>query len=167
VTNAEFAEGGERDLPVDRREEAASAGEVGELLADNFGLFEAGRGVGVALRVTRDGGIDVETVDRRIVRDAGVLLRERAVGVDAGDGCGLLSGVVSVRAAEPVGGLGIVERRHGGDGGGEGGVCRIERRSGHGRRFLSACGEREGRQSGGQEVATHGRLLSRALATLV
>ena len=133
---AEGVEGGERHLPVGGRVEAAGGAEAGELLAHDLALFRAERGVGVGRGVLRDGGVDVEAIDRRVGGGREEFGLQCSIGGDDGDGGVLRAGIVAAGAAEPVIHVRIVERRGRGDGGMRRGgfVYRL----GWGGRFLAA-----------------------------
>jgi hypothetical protein len=91
----------QRDLPVQRRIDAAHRREARELLRDHVLLFRPGDHVAVAALIERDGGIDVEAIDRRIFRRLEFFLRELAARRDDRrveiDGTGILA----ARSAQP------------------------------------------------------------------
>lgn len=145
----------QRDLTIDRREDAADRSQTCRLLADNEQLLVRTRHqIAVAARVGRDRRVDVEAVELRMARGLPPLHLRVSVGLDDGGVEVVVAHVVDVGTAEPVGRI-RVDRA---------GVAGIRTLGGALRRFRprgsvdtgEAAEEPDGEESGEERESSHG-----------
>src|SRR5207302_5082196 len=91
----------QRHLAIDRREWPAHRSEARELAFGGKLLLAAGIQIAVQTRIAGDRRIDVETVDRRVLRDGAWARRAVAVGIERRRGQRARADVFASRQAEP------------------------------------------------------------------
>ena len=112
MTRHHRRQGRQGELPVDWRIEPAACREAGKLLLDHLLLGWLDGQVGQHAGVGRDGGIDVEAVDRRLGVGLERLDGHRPVGLhDCGRKVDVAGVGFGAGEAHPVGGAGVVRRR--------------------------------------------------------